>query len=163
MIERQKYPIDVAKHVAYFANKIKVSVGSLKIQQILFYIEGLHYVIYGRPLLGVELNATRQGIEIKEVADEYKDDSIFKIVIKKEANLSAFSITEIALIDYIAEQKLSLTTLQLVKDIKSTLAWKAYHCFLDNHPPITTEKLRCFRCLPEHFDYKKKLETRLVD
>jgi uncharacterized phage-associated protein len=63
---------DIAKYFLYRAEKDEERLSNLKLQKLVYYAQGLHLALYGKPLFNEEIEAWTYGPVIPELYHEYK-------------------------------------------------------------------------------------------
>ena len=64
--------LDIAKYIIYYCNIINKPVTNIKLQNLLYFIQGLYLAIYNQPYFREEIMLCDFGICIQNVYDEYK-------------------------------------------------------------------------------------------
>lgn len=63
---------DIANYFLYKANKDKELISNLKLQKLVYYAQGLHLAMYGKPIFREKIMAWNYGPVIPELYSKYK-------------------------------------------------------------------------------------------
>ena len=90
-------------------------VSNLKLQKILYYVQGYYTAKYGHPLFPDEIHAWRFGPAVPDVYYEFSRFGSDPLKRHESADMSALNSEEMDLVNSVIDAKLAMTTMDLVR------------------------------------------------
>lgn len=114
----------LANYVLKKASELKIDVTNMKLQKILYYVQGHFLARFDHPLFPDEIQAWKFGPVVPNVYYEfspYGSDTLFAV---EESDMSSCTEQEMELIDNVIVNKLPLSARTLMLNTHNELPWK---------------------------------------
>lgn len=116
--------LTLANYVLKRAEAVHTVVTNLKLQKILYYVQGHFLAEFNRPLFPDEIQAWKFGPVVPSVYYEFSMFGPDALVQTGRADMGACSEAEQAFIDQIIDEKLSMSAHQLVEATHAEEPWR---------------------------------------
>lgn len=116
----------LANYVLQKAREMGVSISNLKLQKILYYVQGYYLAAFGHPLYPEEIHAWHFGPAVPDVYytfSRYGSDDISSRMDNYAPPMPAIPSDELDLIDRVLMKKLQLTSKELISDSCAEAPW----------------------------------------
>lgn len=114
----------LANYVLEKAKESNTDVTNMKLQKILYYVQGHFLAKFNRPLFPDEIQAWKFGPVVPNVYYRFSPYGSEALFTTEKADMSSCEPEEIDLIDSVIEQKLRLSARELMLDTHSEPPWR---------------------------------------
>lgn len=114
----------LANYVLEKAKVLKIDVTNMKLQKILYYVQGHFLAKFDRPLFPDEIQAWKFGPVVPNVYYEFSPYGSETLIAVGEADMSSCNEQEMELIDSVINEKLQLSARTLMLNTHNELPWK---------------------------------------
>lgn len=116
--------MDIAEYVLWFCEKVlERPITNLKLQKILYYIQGRYLSQYNKPLFDNEIQAWKYGPVVPDVYYSYSNFISSKITNVKPSKIGILEFEGLKLIEDVILEKINLDPWELVEDTHNEAPW----------------------------------------
>lgn len=98
---------------------------NMKLQKMLYYMQGFHLAVFGTPLFDSEIEAWMYGPVVPSVYEEYKDQGSSILLLDKDDSLIEFNKEEEELFNQVYDAYGQFSALKLMNMTHSEIPWKS--------------------------------------
>ena len=138
--------INLSNYIITKTQKMRKSISHLKLQKILYYIQGEHIAIFNKPLFFDEIQSWPYGPVVREVYKKYVSNGAMDLKPDKEVEMPLLSPKEKKLIDRVLVRKLKYSASFLVQATHEEEPWRLHADEVKKglKPTISNESIRRF-------------------
>lgn len=114
----------LANYVLKKANELNIAVTNMKLQKILYYVQGYYLAQFDHPLFPDEIQAWKFGPVVPNVYYEFSPYGSDILFADGESDMSSCTQKEMELIDNVIVNKLPLSARTLMLNTHNELPWK---------------------------------------
>lgn len=115
--------IDLSVYVVYEACQRGISITQLKLQKILYYIQGKYLALYHRPLFRENIEAWAYGPVVREVYVKYVSKGALPLKLDVSDPIPQLNTLEKRCIDSVLDEKLQYSASALVRMTHAESPW----------------------------------------
>lgn len=145
----------LANYILNKAKKANINVTNMKLQKILYYVQGYFLAKFDRPLFPDEIQAWKFGPVVPNVYYEFSPFGSEELFALGEADMTSCDMQEVELIDSVINDKLQLSARALMLSTHNELPWKTV---TKDGTHITANAVISNELIKTHF---KSLEQRI--
>ena len=140
--------VELALYVIWTANKQHKAITHLKLQKILYYLQGEFLRAFGRPLFSERIEAWQYGPVVPEVYYRFVSSGALNLTCtnNKSDVISSLSMEEQECIERVLDEKLSLSASALVSAVHKEKPWKELEASVlaGERPVISVDSMRSY-------------------
>lgn len=118
--------IELSNYVIQKANEAGCSITHLKLQKILYYIQGTYLAETGDPLFEEPIEAWTYGPVIRDVYVHFVSNGALSLHVDPHVEIPKLGISDRMIVDRVLEDKLKYTASELVGATHHEMPWKEH-------------------------------------
>lgn len=135
--------LSLSRYIVRRSNQMGIVITHLKLQKILYYIQGMFLAQFKRSAFPDTIEAWQYGPVVRNVYSYYCYNGALPLIEKEDIDLSCYySNEERELIDNVINQKLSMSARDLVRATHEEEPWKRHADHIEEKPVISIEEMQ---------------------
>lgn len=136
--------IYLARYIIHKANKEHYLITNLKLQKILYYVQGMYLARFGERLFDDEIEAWTYGPVVRSVYNVYCLYGAVSLYEPEDISLSGLTLEKQKFIDMVIMEKLKYSGSELVRMTHQEAPWKSCEDRISDKPVIPFETIQRF-------------------